>query len=70
MTRRSRRELERAVEELTPAEDVRTERCSECGGLPPGSDGKMGVTAPFVTYECTCDRTLPPGVVSFVGGPE
>jgi hypothetical protein len=67
MTRKSRRELERALEDLSTPADVRAERCSECGGLPTGSDAALGVTAPFVTYECTCDRTLPDGAEHLAG---
>jgi len=43
-------ELEAAAAEDDP------DRCSECGGYLEGSDDAAGATAPFVTYECTCDE--------------
>lgn len=59
MTRRSRREIERAVEDLATDTDA-PDRCDDCGRLPPGRDGALGVTADWVTYECTCNRPPPP----------
>ena len=61
MTRRSRRELERAVRELTPDDAVAGDRCPKCGGLPTGTDAREGITAEFATLECTCDVDLPDG---------
>jgi len=55
VTRRSRREIERAVEDLASDAVPEDARCPECGGRPPGYDDAEGVTAEFVTYECTCD---------------
>ena len=55
--RRSKRELERAIEELTGESVGLDDRdcCDGCGGLLDQSDAGLGVTAPFVTFGCTCD---------------
>jgi len=52
---RNRREIRRAIEELADADETPTP-CPDCGGMPPGYDDAEGVTAEFVTHECTCDR--------------
>lgn len=59
MTRRSRREIENALDALEDGDGVDTDRCSECGGVRRKTDAGLGVTAPFVTYECTCDADAP-----------
>jgi hypothetical protein len=56
MTRRSRREIENALDDLADDLTVAEEPCPDCGGAPPGFDAAEGVTAEFVNYECTCDR--------------
>jgi hypothetical protein len=56
MTRKSKRELENALDDLADDLAVAEEPCPECGGAPEGFDAAEGVTAPFVTYECACDR--------------
>ena len=56
MTRRSRREIENALDDLADDLTVAEEPCPDCGGAPPGFDAAEGVTAEFVTYECSCDR--------------
>ena len=67
MTRKSRRELENALDALADDTAPAGEPCSECGGLPEGFDAAEGVTAPFVTYECTCGRNPVDGVAQFTG---
>lgn len=56
MTRKSKREIERALDDLESSTDPSNDapRCDDCGGLPEGYDAAEGVTAPFATYECTC----------------
>ncbi|MGB9931561.1 hypothetical protein [Haloarcula amylolytica] len=49
MTRRSRREIERAIEDLTDT--------PSCGGEI--TDADLGVTAEFVTYEADVDGVGP-----------
>lgn len=67
MTRRSKREVERALEELsTRPSSLSRESCSDCGGAPAGTDAREGVTAPFATLECVCDAE-PPASVSTIG---
>jgi len=62
MTRKSRREIERAIEDLT--DDANSQnQCSECGGLLSEADESLGVNADYVTYECTCDDADPVGEV-------
>lgn len=60
MMRKSKRELKRAVSELSEG-GRNSEVCVVCGGGPPGTDAREGVTAPFVTIECTCDEPGPKG---------
>jgi hypothetical protein len=64
MTRRSRREIEKALDGLTDDEDTDDlgDPCPACGGGPPGTDAKLGITAEFATAECTCDVDRPEGV--------
>jgi hypothetical protein len=68
MTRRSRREIERAVGELAVDATPSNGKCPNCGGFPPGFDAEEGVTVEWVTYECTCDPTMADGATRFTEG--
>lgn len=64
MTRRSKCELDRALDDVDARVDV-GEQCETCGCALSETDSRMGVTAAFVTYECTCDDLLSDGVVVY-----
>ena len=67
MTRKSRRELENALDALADDTAPAGKPCPECGGAPEGFDAAEGVTAPFVTYECICGRDPVDSVAQFTG---
>lgn len=61
--RKSRDSLRRALDDLDDDSVDDAAPCPDCGGLPAGADARMGVTAEFVTFECSCDDEAPAGVV-------
>lgn len=63
------RELATLADDLDAAGDG-PDRCPDCGGRPSGFDAAESVTAPFVTYECTCGASddLPDTAGRFRGG--